>query len=81
MTLAETGLAVIVAAWAIQLAYVLKGRREISSMLLIGYGLGLTLLVADSFTFQGLSLSGWLNLAILMIVLSILAKILRKRPV
>jgi hypothetical protein len=79
MTLAETGLAVIVAAWAIQLAYVQKGNREISSMLLIGYGLGLTLLVADSFTSQGLSLAGWLNLVILVLVMAILAKILGKR--
>jgi hypothetical protein len=81
MTIAETGLAVILAAWAIQLAYVQKGRKEISSLLLLGYGLGLVLLVADSFTPQGLSLPGWLNLAILMIVLSILAKILSKRSV
>jgi hypothetical protein len=79
MTLAETGLSVILAAWALQLAYVQKGRREISSILLLGYILGLVLLVADSFTSQGLSLPGWLNLGILILVLAILAKILRKR--
>jgi hypothetical protein len=56
-----------------------KGRREISSILLLGYILGLVLLVADSFTSQGLSLPGWLNLGILILVLAILAKILRKR--
>jgi hypothetical protein len=79
MTLAEIGLALIALAWAVQLAYVQKGRREISSALLIGYGVGLVLLVADGFTSQGLSLGGWLNLAILIFVLAILAKTPKKR--
>jgi hypothetical protein len=79
MTLAETGLVIILAAWALQLVYMQKGRREISVSLLLGYCLGLFLLVADSSTSQGMSLSGWLNLAILILVLAVLAKILEKR--
>lgn len=79
MTIAEIGLAVILLAWAIQLAYVQKGRRAISSVLLIGYGVGLVLLVADSYSSQGLSLGGWFNLAILIIVLAILALTRGKR--
>jgi hypothetical protein len=79
ITLAETGLAVMIVAWAVQLVYVQTGRREISSALLLGYGLGLVLLVADSYTSQGLSLMGWLNLLILVPVLAILAKTHGKR--
>ncbi len=77
--LTEAGLAVMILAWAVQLAYVQKGRKEISGILLMGYGLGLALLVADSCTSQGLSLIGWLNLAILILVLAILAKTHGKR--
>ncbi len=69
---------VILAAWAIQLVYVWKGRKEISSILLAGYGLGLVLLVADSYTSQGLSIIGWLNLIILIPVLAILIKTIGK---
>jgi len=79
MTLAEIGLAVMIVAWAVQLVYVAKGKREISSVLLIGYGLGLLMLVADSRTSQGLSLGGWLNLIILLPVLAILAMTRGKR--
>lgn len=78
VTLAEAGLSVMILAWAVQFVYVQKGRREISRILLAGYGLGLVLLVADSFTPRGLSLTGWLNLLILVPVLAILAKTLGK---
>ena len=79
ITLTEAGLVVMIAAWTLQLVYVQKGRKDISSILLIGYGLGLVLLVADSYTSQGLSIIGWLNLIILLPVLAILAKTLGKR--
>ncbi|MFZ2455741.1 MAG: hypothetical protein WAX07_04635 [Candidatus Altiarchaeia archaeon] len=50
-----------------------QGQKIDSSILLIGYGLGLLLLVADRFNPQGLSLICWRNPAILIFVLAVLA--------
>lgn len=72
------GLIIIIIAWALQLLYIWQGGRKINKLLLVGYILGLILLIYDGFK-NNIILTSILNLIILILILLILFKISFKK--
>jgi hypothetical protein len=75
MDASTVGLLFLMAAWIIQMAYVLAGKKNINRYFLIVYAVGSVILVLDGFSFWSLTTRAWQNLVILACVAVILLKI------
>ena len=72
------GLGLIMVAWLYQAYYASKGNLKIKAFFLMAYGLGVLLLVIDSFRSKAFAVA-WLNLALLPIVVLIFWQVWQKR--
>lgn len=78
MEKSAVGLVVIIIAWLIQLAYVLKGKREINAGFLVVYMVGCAIIVVNEFT-AGLGIIAWLNLGCFIAAALVLLKLCLKK--
>jgi len=72
--IAHAGLVIIIIAWIIQLMAVLKKNKEIKQEFVIGYAMGVALLVIDGFM-NNLTMLASLNLICIVVSIAVLIKL------